>query len=523
MRSGVALGPMCSNVSSVSATLWVKTAVPGQVIFEVFHDEAYNSIFETHRVASSAALSYVASATFENLQSNTTYFYRVCVRNDDLQMPGPDGGFFSNGAFTSQPEHDDNASLSFCTVGAPAEKASTTDPPSANPWTATCDSIVSAKPMLVVVSGGVLPRTSVRSIKTTVSAQDKVNIFSRLYAKQLGDIAIRRLLSSQVVLFGLNDDSNGSAMALRTEETAMEEKKEETPKAAKKSKKGKRQGLDPAERKLDEDPRGDITPAMMARKLHLPLEVEDVMTRHTYSRSRYGRRADFFLLDTRGGVLGKTQTAWLNRELAASGCTWKFIVVQSMVSFETQPAPPPGSKGSNGRRSSKDKKKQSKSDSKDGVEVGTGDKAVQQNEVAGADKSAEGYITVADTIDFIVSEGITGVVFLTSDEQQLSVIRCSPKLTAEQLEAGQPAPLIHSFGIGPLGPSNQIAASVIPARKNAVLKPLRPEFLISQSAEVPSGGATFGKVDVSAGGSLTYTVHDDSGATLHSLTIESSW
>ena len=126
---------------------------------------------------------------------------------------------------TTLPEPDESTGLTFCAVGAPVTRASTLCPPGLNPWAATVDAIAAANPSLVVVNGGVLPTSHVRAIKTTLSEEEKVDRIMRLYQKQLGDAALRRLLSSQVVLFGLNDDSHGSAAALMNEEMPPEKKR----------------------------------------------------------------------------------------------------------------------------------------------------------------------------------------------------------------------------------------------------------------------------------------------------------
>jgi phosphodiesterase/alkaline phosphatase D-like protein len=488
-------------------TLWAKTIVPGAVFFELFADEACTSSLEVQKVDSTGSNGLVASTSFEHLNSSTTYYYRACVQNDYLKMPGAAAGFFVSGKLTTLPEPDESTGLTFCAVGAPVTRASTLCPPGLNPWAATVDAIAAANPSLVVVNGGVLPTSHVRAIKTTLSEEEKVDRIMRLYQKQLGDAALRRLLSSQVVLFGLNDDSHGSAAALMNEEMPPEKKEEET-KSPKKGKKGKRGGGGDTPKSGSDggDPRGALTPAMKALKTCLPLELEDVATRHAYSRSRFGRRADFFLLDTRGGAVGKTQTAWLNNELAGSGCTWKFVVVPSIVSLDL----PVGGGKAGSRPSSKEKKK--KSSSKEAAEAAEVDAGGERQGTAAPDS---GTVVLAETISFVAAEGISGVVFLTSDERRLSAIQYSPKATGERAEAGLSAPPIHSFGIGPLGPSSGGGSGMSKA-----VKSLRPTFLIPEESKVPAGAATFGKVDVSAGGSLTYTVCADAGAPLHSVTVE---
>ena len=43
-----------------------------------------------------------------------------------------------------------------------------------------------------------------------------------------------------------------------------------------------------------------------------------------------------------------------------------------------------------------------------------------------------GTVVLAETISFVAAEGISGVVFLTSDERRLSAIQYSPKATGER-------------------------------------------------------------------------------------------
>ena len=524
MRSGISLGPICNSTSGLQALLWVKTLVPGTVVFEVFLDEAYTTSFETQKSESFAASGRIASTTLEQLQSNTTYYYRACVKNDSFKLPGPSGGFFACGKFTSLPESDENTRLTFCAVGAPVAKASSLEPPGLNPWMATVNAIAAFNPSLVVINGGVLPRSLVRSINTKVGGRTKIEEITRLYEKQLGDAAMRRLLSSHLILFGLDDDSVGSAAALKAEEAATEEKNKDYSKGpSKKGKKGKR-GTSTEEKKLEADPRGDLTPAMKARLACLPLKVEDLVTRHTFSRSRYGRQADFFLLDTREGAVGRTQTAWLNNALTGSGCTWKFVVVPSLVSSNIPPPAIGG--GANGggdsRPSSKERKIKGSS-----VSAGAGDPlGAKYSDTVEADLAGERQIseekdnrtlTVADTVRFVVEEGITGVIFLTSDERQISAIEYNPKVIGERVETGACAPSIYTFGIGPFGPGSRSAGN---ASKRRAFTLLRPTFLLPDTTQIFNGAATFAKIEISGSGSLTYNVCNDLGVALQSVTVE---
>ena len=92
MRSGIALGPMCGCINSHAGKLWVKTAVSGQVVFELSHDATFEHVAETLVGDATPESDNIVTVMADHLQSSSTYYYRVCLQNTQNGFPGPDAG-----------------------------------------------------------------------------------------------------------------------------------------------------------------------------------------------------------------------------------------------------------------------------------------------------------------------------------------------------------------------------------------------------------------------------------------------
>ena len=180
------------------------------------------------------------------------------------------------GKFTTLPEQDELAELKFCAVGAPLyakghKLGGAVGRPAS--WATACETIVRADLGFVVLNGGVVPPGDVRAVKG--SAEEKAESVKQFYQTQLGDPSLKTMFRNHPFVMGWNDDVKGSAHALKAEEAAMD-----------KAEKDKRKRRKPWEEKVD--PRGEMSMPLSALSAHLPVEVEDDVTRHIFTKTRYG-------------------------------------------------------------------------------------------------------------------------------------------------------------------------------------------------------------------------------------------
>merc|ERR1719440_2102224 len=82
----------------------------------------------------------------------------------------------------------------------------------------------------------------------------------------------------------------------------------------------------------DAMPGDKIGVALSAMEACWPIQIEDKVTRHTYNSQRCGTLAELFLVDTRGGSIGKSQAEWLEEMVPGSPCLWKIIVTSAPLS-----------------------------------------------------------------------------------------------------------------------------------------------------------------------------------------------
>jgi alkaline phosphatase D len=212
-----------------------------------------------------------------------------------------------------------------------------------------------------------------------------------------------------------------------------------------------------------------------------------------YRKFSYGPLLDLFVLDMRtykdpnttdletardGGILGRTQTRWLKRELAASGAVWKVIANDLPLGLV--------------------------------VPDGTNIEAVAQGD-PGAPKGRE--LELSDVLSSIRRHRVRNTVWLTADVHYTAALRYEPDRAA--FTDFDP---FWEFVSGPLN-----AGTFGP---NAVDPTFGPEVVFSRTPPAanaaPSAGYQFfGEVNIDAGSrQLTVTLRDLNGAGLYETRLD---
>jgi len=269
--------------------------------------------------------------------------------NPQYGMQGPAGGLFVEGQFTTLPESDETREVKFVVTATPLEAPPAADraaheaeaageddmPVSLAPPQAladTCAAISKSSAAFSVCVGGLLARSAVRSCDLKTSAG--CDALRGEYRKVIGNTAVTELLGSGAFLTAWQDDSRGSANALKSDERAAE--KEERARAKKRGKAPPRDSaappLQPSLRVLKDWFPCPLDSSGEARK-KAELEGGDTGgaaggSRQMFGSVRCGSRAELFLLDTRGASLGRVQSEWVQGAVARSTAQWKIIVSQ---------------------------------------------------------------------------------------------------------------------------------------------------------------------------------------------------
>ena len=320
MRSGVTHGPVAGDVTFSGATLWARACKPCKLVFELAATAAFENILECEVGDASDATGLCGRVSLANLHSSFTYHYRVCAMNPPEGLPGPGAGYFITGRFTTLPDSEETRAVKLCFAPPPSAKlapsflstassADAAEPPSA------FSAMAALEPTCLLVLGGLLPRHA-PGVHLHKLTRDQAK---ELQLTQMRDPRMRALLASAGTLVAWSDDAKGAAAALAAEEQATT-----------KSDKDKRRSR--TSKKEAADPRGELAPALAAMQLCWPLALEDKVTRHAFSARKCGTLAEIFLVDTRGGAIGKTQAAWLADAVPQSPCLWKIVVTGAPLS-----------------------------------------------------------------------------------------------------------------------------------------------------------------------------------------------
>lgn len=439
-------------------------------------------------------------------------------------------GYYVAGKFTTLPEQDENMPLKFCVVGAPLyakghELGGAVGRPAS--WATACDAIATADPSFVVLNGGIVPPGDVRAVKG--SAEEKAETVKKFYLTQLGDPSLQTMFRNHPFVMGWNDDVKGSAHALKAEEAAMD-----------KAEKDKRKRRKPWEEKVD--PRGEMSMPLSALSKHLPVEVEDDVTRHIFTKTRYGTQAEVFTLDTRGRSLGKVQMEWLTTNVAESPCAWKFIVTVSPLAYGQTPTEEnsaekrPDHKDrptSEGRRASVVNFAKSLETDCPSEKAQQADAAVKiQSRARGRwarkNTSEEGEVEAVPAPKEVAAEQSTARPTTGGGKPSTSISDVAAALTAQRIpgvaiistDPGQPFAVIYEpeadynvyeFGVAPLGANDPGALPPM------MLDGLNGSFLLSSIAQTDH--STISVVNVAADGVLTFTILNDKGEELEEVVV----
>lgn len=120
-------------------------------------------------------------------------------------------------------------------------------------WSKVVDSICEKESNFLVLNGGLVPKDDARAVNKKAN-EEKTDALASLSIAQLGDPSMRKLLSSQPVFVGFNDELKGAQAGLKAEEFCAE-----------KAEKEKRKKRKPWETTVD--PRGELP---------VPLKVLDM-------------------------------------------------------------------------------------------------------------------------------------------------------------------------------------------------------------------------------------------------------
>ena len=519
LRSGVTHGPVAGDVTYSGATLWARACKPCKLVFELAATAAFENILECEVGDATDATGLCGRVSLANLHSSFTYHYRVCAMNPPEGMPGPSAGYFITGKFTTLPDSEETRAVKLCFAPPPSSQLAPSflsgvssadagvEPPSA--FTA----MAALEPTCLLVLGGLLPRHAPGvHLHKLSSAQAK-----ELQLTQMRDPRLRGLLASSGTLVAWSDDAKGAAAALAAEEQATQ-----------KSDKDKRR----RSKKEAADPRGELAPALSAMQLCWPLAIEDKVTRHTYSARKCGTLAEIFLVDTRGGAIGKTQAAWLADAVPQSPCLWKIIVTGAPLSVN-EPSDPaavgagldigadPELDAAAAKIQSRQRGRLARRGAADAAPEDTKSKDSSStrrtsDDKAGA-KAASVQVAEADApklptlyevaVALSTEQRVPNVVFVSGASAPFAV-----SYEGAASDAKKPTRVLE-FGAAPLGHGK--------TKKATWCESLRPTHLVPAWAEANQHG-TFGCLAITEQGELQFTVHNAEAQKLYGAAVHPS-
>jgi alkaline phosphatase D len=446
-------GPLSGEVTDTAATVWARGSLTGTLKFELATTSTFSSKPVSRTIEMNDLGDFTGEARFEKLTTATTYYYRATL------LAGGQTSAAATGQFTTAPAATKKAALDFVFGACLGGQGYCRDPQTG--W-AIFDQMAKEQPDFFLVTGdSVYVDSACPADKNVPGAEGPFKTlagFRARYRYHLEDTPYQKFLMQTPVYVGWDDhevldDYGGPALSRAAAQIVQD--------------------------------------GHQAFFEYWPVAVSNVVTDpyRLYRRISYGGHADFFILDTRSHrdpnvnwdphprtqkaktMLGAEQFAWLQKELAASKATWKFIVSSVPLAYPT---------------------------------------GFPQPEVDGYDGWANngnrsGYETELMALLFYLSnQRIRNVVFLTGDTHWPFALSYDPDRNGE--------PNFYEFSSSPL--------SALP-----LAPPATPDLTFNPTVLYAEGqfqGTLFnyGQIAITAAGDLTFRIVDKGGTEHYKVTLK---
>ena len=444
-------GPMSGEITSETAVLWARGNQAGELLFTVTADLESEADSLEVSVDIDEASDFTGQVTVEGLEAGQTYLYRAALLVEDTISEA------IQGYFTTAPAADAADPFNFVFGACLGGQGYCRDPETG--WE-IFDTMLAEEPDFFLFTGDTIYADSACPVpENEPGAEEPVNDldgFRSRYRYHLEDAHYANFLAQTAVYASwddheVDDDFGGPAIST-----------------------------------LNPQIFADGTQAFFE---YWPISLQADGTSQIYRTIPYGAHAEFIILDTRSyrdpnvnwdphprnitpkTMLGETQFAWLQEQLANSSATWKFIVTSVPLSYPT---------------------------------------GFPQPEVDGRDGWANfteksGYETeLMALLFFIEAHGVDNVVFLTGDTHWPFALSYDPDRNGEAN--------FYEFGSSP------ISALTLPP----VEKPdptFNPTVLYAEG-EFAGSLFNFGHIGIDEAGDLTFRVLDQTGAERYGVVIQ---
>lgn len=446
-------GPISGEVTDTAATVWARGSQTGTVKFELSTNVKFTGKPLAQSITVTLPADFTAETRFEKLTPGTLYYYRATL-SDGTEASAP-----ALGQFTTAPAPSKKAAVNFVFGACLGGQSYCRDPQ--NGW-AIFNTMLATKPNFFLVTGdGVYVDAACAADKNVPGSEgpfETLDGFRNRYRYHLEDTPYKQFLAQTPVYVSwddheVRDDYGGPALARQNKALLLA--------------------------------------GQQAFFEYWPITTSSVVTDpyRLYRRFSYGGHADFFVLDTRSyrdpnvnwdpnprtqkakTLLGAEQFAWLQKELASSKATWKFIVSSVPLAYPTGFPQP-------------------EVDGNDGWANGT---------------NRGGYETELMALLFYLSDQkVNNVVFLTGDTHWPFALSFDPDRNGK--------PNFYEFSSSPL------SAITLPPPQLPD-QTFNPTMLYAEG-EFQGTFFNFGQISITAAGDLTFRVVDREGKEHFTTTLK---